>query len=219
MSNSDNSLDRFHTLVAILIALVAVVGAILSWRVAVISDQANRADGAGLRAITDREDSITRAQIILAEHLSAYVSYLKNDALADAYNALARAQPTRTDLADYASVFRYAANQALNAIPQRYLDRDERLMRERDLGAHIAQEARNKDIEPSPHFARADSYRQKIRGLVATIFLLSVAAFMLTTADAIRNPLRYLFLLGGIGIFILAVMIEGLIEIITALGL
>lgn len=219
MDDSATPSDRLHTLIAILIALLAVVGAFVSWRVAVISDQANRADGAGLRAITDREDSVTRAQIILAEHLGAYVSYLKNDTLAEAYYVLARDQPTRTDLADYAGVFRSAANQALDAIPQRYLDREERLMRARDLGAHIAQEARHKDTEPSPHFARADSYRQKVRGLVATIFLLSLAAFMFTTADAIRNPLRYLFLLGGIGIFVLAVMIEGFIEINNALGL
>lgn len=218
MSDSENKSNRFHTLVAVLIALLAVAGAVISWRVAVTSDLANRADGAGLRAITDREDSITRAQIILAEHLSAYVSYLKNDALADAYNTLARANPARTDLADYASVFRYAANQALDAIPQRYIDREERLMRERDLGAHIAQEARGKDIEPQPHFARADAYRQKIRYLLVTIFSLSFAAFLLTTADAIHNPLRYLFLVGGAVVFALATLVALLIEIASALG-
>ncbi len=218
MSESDKP-DLFHTLAAILIALLAVTGAVLSWRVAVTLDSANRADGAGLRALTDREDSTLRAQIILTEHLTAYASYLKNDALADAYNALARANPARTDLADYASMFRYAANQALDAIPQRYLDRDEHLMRERDLGAHIAQEARTKDIEAQPHYARADAARQKVRMLLVTIFLLSFAAFMLTAADAIRNPLRYLFLLAGVAVFALATLIALLIEFASALGL
>lgn len=218
MSDSESRSDHFHTLVAILIALLAVAGATISWRVAMTSDQANRSDGAGLRAMTEREDITLRAQIILTEHLTAYASYLKNDALADAYKALARANPERTDLADYASVFRYAANQALDAIPQRYLDREERLMRERDLGAHIAQEARSKDIEPQPHFARADAYRQKIRLLLVTIFSLSLAAFLLTIADAMRNPLRYLFLFGGAAVFVLAILAALLIEIASALG-
>jgi hypothetical protein len=216
MSDADKSSERFHTLVTILIALLAVAGAVISWRVAVTLDTANRADGAALRAVTDREDITLRAQIILTEHLIAYASYLKNDALADVYNALARTNPARTDLADYASVFRYAANQALDAIPQRYLDREERLMRERDLGAHIAQEARTKDTEAQPHYARADAARQKARVLLVTIFLLSFAAFLLTTADTIRNPLRYLFLLGGAAVFGLAILIALLIEIVSA---
>ncbi|MCX7840537.1 MAG: hypothetical protein N2559_13955 [Anaerolineae bacterium] len=218
MSDSATQADRLHTLIAILIALLAVVGAVISWRVAVTSDQANRADGAGLRAMTDREDITLRAQIILTEHLTAYASYLENDALADAYKALARVNPGQTDLADYASVFRYAANQARDAIPQRYLDREERLMRERDLGANIAQEVRNKDVEPLPHFARADAYRQKIRLLLVTIFSLSFAAFLLTIADALHNPLRYLFLLGGATVFILATLAALSIEIASALG-
>lgn len=218
MSDSASKADRLHTPIAILIALLAVTGAVISWRVAVASDTANRADGAGLRAITDREDSTLRAQIILTEHLTAYASYLKNDALADAYNALARANPGRTDLTDYASVFRYAANQALGAIPQRYLDREERLMRERDLGANIAQETRNKDIEPQPHYARADAYRQKVRLLLVTLVSLSLAAFLLTIADAIRNLLRYLFLVGGVVVFGMAVLSALLVEVVSALG-
>lgn len=218
MSDSTSKADRLHTPIAILIALLAVTGAVISWRVAVASDTANRADGAGLRAISDREDSTLRAQIILTEHLTAYASYLKNDALADAYKTLARHHPEQTDLNDYASVFRYAANQALNMIPQRYLDREERLMRERDLGANIAQETRNKDIEPQPHYARADAYRQKMRWLLATVVSLSFAAFLLTIADAIRNLLRYVFLFGGVAVFGMAALSALLIEIAGILG-
>lgn len=218
MSDSATQADHLHTLIAILIALLAVVGAVVSWRVAMTSDQANRADGAGLRAMTDREDITLRAQIILVEHLTAYASYLKHDALADAYNALARANAGRTDLTDYASMFRSAANQALDAIPQRYLDREQRLMRERHLGAHIAQEARNKDTEPQPHLARADAFRQKIRLLLVTIFALSFAAFLLTIADALHHSLRYVFLLGGAAIFTLATLTALVIEIASALG-
>jgi len=217
MSDAENSSDLFHTLVTILIALLAVAGAVISWRVAVNLDTANRADGAALRAITDREDITLRAQIILTEHLIAYAAYLENDALADAYSALARAHPERKDLAEYASVFRDAAQRASDAIPQRYLDREKRLMRERDLGAHIAQDARDKDMESQPHFARADAARHKARWLLATIFSLSFAAFMLTTADALRHPLRYLFLLSGAAIFTLATLIALLIEIVSAL--
>jgi hypothetical protein len=219
MSESKIPSDRFHTFVAVLIALVTVIGAIISWRVASVLDAAGSADVAGLRALTDREDAITRAHILWTEHRTAHVAYTENDALAETYKALARAHPERTDLAHYGSTFGTAANQALDAIPEQYLDRDEQLDDQRDLGENIAQSSFDKDIEPQPHFANADVSRQKARGLFGAVRLLGVTALGLTIVDALKHPLRYLFLLGGLALFALAVMVALFIELLGALGL
>jgi hypothetical protein len=48
---------------------------------------------------------------------------------------------------------------------------------------------------------------------------LGVTALGLTIVDALKHPLRYLFLLGGLALFALAVMVALFIELLGALGL
>jgi hypothetical protein len=208
--------DRFGTVIAILIALVSVVGAIMAWRVATMLDEAGGADSAGIRALTNNEDVTTRAEIILTEHLNSYIAYLENDSLATAYTALARANTGRTDLDRYASAFQSAANHAQDKIPQSYIDREGHLDRLRDLGEHIAQDARNIDVAPQPHFARGDAERQQAMWMFATVILFGVVLVLLTTAEAIQNWLRYLFLVGGVVLFVIAALVELLVEFLNA---
>ncbi len=217
MSKSETKSDLFGTVVAILIALVSVVGAITAWRVATRLDEAGGADSAGIRATTNKEDITTQATIILDEHLSAFAAYEENKSLADAYDAFARSNSESANLADYASMFRYAANQAWDAIPEAYIDRDGKLDRNRDIGEHIAEYARNKDIDPQSHFDRADASRTSAMWLFMTFILDGMVLILLTTADAIGNWLRYFFLAGGMVLFAIAVMAGLLIELLSAL--
>ena len=217
MKNPETRSDLFGTLVAALIALVTVIGAITTWRVASIFDDAGSADSAGIRALTNKEDATTRATILLIEHLTAYAAYVQNHSLADTYDAFARANPGQIDFSVYAGAFRYAENQAWNAIPQAYIDREGQLDQKRDLGEHIAQDARSIDVESQPHFARADANRQKARWLFLTIVLYSLVLILLTTADAVGNRLRYLFFAGGLILFTIAILAGALVELLSAL--
>lgn len=216
MRKSKTESDLFGTVVAILIALVSVVGAITAWRVATRLDDAGGADSAGIRATTNKEDITTQATILLNQHLSAFAAYEENKSLADAYDALAQSDAKQANLADYASMFRYAANQAWDAIPESYIDRAGELDRQRDLGEHIAEYARNREIDAQPHFDRADTSRVSAMWLFATIMLDGVVLILLTTADAIGNWLRYLFLVGGIAFFAIAVAVGLLVELLSA---
>jgi len=204
--------DRLRTFIAVLIATVTVVGAIIAWRAAVGLSDASSANTRGILATVEREDVNTRATITLFGHLAAYSAFVRDDALAKAYSDLAGANPQRTDLTNYARAFRLAANYAQDLIPPAYIDRDEKLDRQRDLGENIAQGSLNKDIEPEPHFADAGISQQKAQWLLADLILLGAVLVLLTLADAIQNLLRYLLLLGGVGLFGISMMIALVIE-------
>lgn len=210
--DSSEKPNHLSTFIAVLIATVTVVGAIIAWRAAVALSDASGADTHGILAAVEREDVNTRATITLLGHLSAYSAFVRDDALAKAYDGFASANPQRADLTNYASAFRLAANYAQDLIPPAYLDRDEKLDRQRDLGENIAQASINKDVQPEQHFSVAETSEQKAQWLLADLILLGVVLVLLTLADAIQNLLRYLFLLGGAGLFGISVIIVVVIE-------
>ncbi len=217
MSKRDEH-EVFSTTVAVLIACVTVVGAIVTWRAAVAASDAGSADTLGILAAVEKQDVTTRATTTVLGHLSAFLAYVRDDALADAYDDVAGTNPERTDLHNYASAFRLAADYAENAIPPAYLGRDQQLDRQRDLGEHIAQDSLSKDIEPQPHFTSADASRRKMLWLLLDVVALGVALILLTAADAIQNLIRYGLFVAGIGVFISGVLAAIAIEVMSGLG-
>src|SRR5512142_872459 len=119
--DSSEKPDHLRTFIAVLIATVTVVGAIIAWRAAVALGDASNANTSGILATVEREDVKTRATITLIGHRAAFSAFVRDDALAKAYDSLASANSQRTDLANYARAFRLAANYALYLIPAAYV--------------------------------------------------------------------------------------------------
>src|SRR5688572_27036761 len=65
----------FNTVVAVLIALVTVVGAVVAWRASVAADGAGDADFAGLQASLNAEQTRALNFVDAYEHYGAYVTY------------------------------------------------------------------------------------------------------------------------------------------------
>lgn len=217
MHDSEWGSGCFSTFIAVLIAMVTVVGAIIAWRVTVASNNAGGADTLGILAAIEREDVTTRATTTVMGHLTAYSAFIRDNSLAKAFDALAVANPQRTDFSNFARAFRSAANYSQDFIPPRYFDRNKELDRQRDLGAHIAEYSINKDVEPQPHFAAADKSRQKARWLLVNLILLGGALVLLTMANASEHPLRHLFWLGGVSLFGVGTLASLLVELISLL--
>ncbi len=212
MNNPES--NNLSTAIAILIAVVTVIGAITAWRVAVALSDAGTADTLGLLATVEKEDVTTQATITLAGHRMAYTAFVRDDALATAFDDLHAANPDRGDLSNLSEAFRLAANYAREFIPAAYLDRDETLDRTRDLGENVAQLALARDINPQPHFDSADGSRYKAQWLLATIILLGVVLILLTLADALLSLLRYLVLTAALGLFGISALLLIYIELI-----
>ena len=206
IAEEEGGTSRFSTFVSVLIAFVAVLGAILAWRVAVASSNASSADTRGLLAEVDRADVTLQASVTVFGHKAVYASFVTDKALGDAFASLG------SDYQPLSFAFKSAAAHSLDFLPRVYLDRDEKFDVARDLGETEADISLNQDINPQPQYNAADSSRTKSLWLLGDLIWLSGALVALTLADAIRHPLRYFFLLGAIGILFSGSLAAILIE-------
>lgn len=194
--------SRLETVVAILIAVVTVIGAIVTWRASVAADGAGDADFAGLQASTNAEETRALNFVNAYEHYGAYVNYSRNLNLGNALAAeLNNAPPAsaeeffwldrqRAEAYDIAK-----ANQDL--FPNRFLNRDGTYSVARELGEGWADAKKEKDLNPDPHYIEADALRLKTNLLLATISLLAVGLVFFTLVESLGDRLRIPILILG----------------------
>jgi len=192
----DNEGDVFQVVMAILIALVTIVGAVIAWRTAALGERAGSADFASTQAVINTEETQIVATERLYQRYRAYTDYALNSEL----QFLLEDELTTAD-ENYAALLELQLLQAndrlINSLiffDTRYLDLDGYYDIERDLGEAIADARREKDLNPAPHIASADRSRTQISNMVSIFIVLSVSLLFYTIAEAIhpaRRALRY----------------------------
>lgn len=208
-AETDEKENRLETVVAILIAVVTVIGAVVAWRASVAADGAGDADFAGLQATLNAEETRALNFVNAYEHYGAYVNYsrylqLGNAVADDLSNGVAQSEEEafwldrqRAESFDLAN-----ANQEL--FPNRFLSRDGGYGVQRELGEAWADATREKDLDPDPYYAEADKLRDKTNLLLSTLTLLGIGLVFFTLVEAAGERLRYplvglgvLFSIGG----------------------
>jgi hypothetical protein len=207
--------SRLETIVAILIAVVTVIGAVVAWRASVAADGAGDADFAGLQASLNAEETQAINYVNAYEHYGAYVAYSRNLNMGNAIaKDLTSAPPASEEEAFWldrqrAEAFDIAkANQDL--FPNRFLNRDGTYSVQRELGEGWADAKKEKDLNFDPHYAEADALRQKTNLLLATIALLGVGLVFFTLVESVGDRLR-LVMLGLGGLFAVAGTVAALL--------
>jgi hypothetical protein len=215
MENAAKEQDnRLATLVAILIALATVIGAVVAWRASVASDGSGDADFAGLRATVNLEETRALAAVTAYENYSAFMNYRRyeelgnllveeqNQAAEDEATAL---EPERINAHDLA-----LANQQL--FPNKFLNRDGSYALQREVGELFADAAKEKDLQPDSQYAEADKLRDKTNQLLIAVTVLAVALVFYTLVETVGRRLQYLFI--GVGLLctvagsVMAFMVE-----------
>jgi hypothetical protein len=189
--------DRWETLVAVLIALVTVIGALVAWRASVAADSAGDADFGGLRAALNAEESRALNAVNGYEAYGAFTTYKRHNDLgnlleedlasADDPDALESELANARDLA--------IANQSL--FPNKFLNRDGTYALQRQLGELWADAKREKDVNPAPQFAEADKLRAKTNWMLLALTVLALALVFYTLVEVIGN--RFKPLMFGLG--------------------
>jgi hypothetical protein len=207
--------NRLETVVALLIAVVTVIGAVMAWRASVADDGAGDADFAGLRASLNAEETRALNAVDAYEHYGAYTNYWRYNALGDelaaaveaappeAADALDRQRAEAYDLAD--------ANQDL--FPNRFLNRDGTYSVARETGEAWADAAREKDLYPDPQYAEADRLRTKSNQLLGTITLLGLALVVYTLVETVAGRVKLLLVGLGTVLAIAGVVVAVLLEL------
>jgi hypothetical protein len=191
--------DTFQTVMAILIAIVTLVGGVMAWRATVAGGNAGDADFAGLHATLNAEETLTLNNSESYRHYRAYTYYTRNDELQDLieydlkFSEAADVERQRAEAAGVAATSRLF-------FPARYLNRDGSYATQRELGEAWAEAGQALDLDPEPHFAEADQLRTKTNWLVAIFMALSLSLLFYTLAEGLhpeRRSLRYAMAITG----------------------
>ena len=207
-STEEEKSNKFETIVAIFIALVAVVAALVAWRAAYYDDAAGDYDYDGLRALTNEVETGTNNYVNAYAHFSAFLNYSRNYEL---YNLIEKEISTRKDISEdelinlqeqqAESLDLAKASQSL--FPLRFITRKGDYAVDREMKENWADEERKKDLYPDPKFEDADKTRIKVLRLLAVLALLAVALVFYSTIESIESKLKYVIF--GIGTVILVV--------------
>lgn len=207
------SAGRFKTLVAILIAIVSIVGAVLAWRATLAGSSASDADVRGTVSIINRNQALVASDADTYRNLSAYLQVRIHDTLSR--NLLADSErrasddPRRTRLWDDGWTEIFVAEAYLEQVNVRpeYIRPDGSYDGQAAQDIDMAQRALSTDFDPqSRNFARADQLRSKVRWLIGLALVLSVALFCYTLATVIQRRLKYVFFAVGSAIFVVVIV-------------
>ncbi len=206
--NTEFRKNRFEIFSAFMIAVVTILSALTAWRANVADGIAGNADFEGVTSsILSQEARIVNG-IHAYEHYRAYTSYYR-------YNELGNIMYNEGDnalLQDQSGLWGVALGLQYSFFPPRYVNRDGSYDVQRELDELWADQAQQTDLNPTPHFQRADGYRDKSIAITAVLIVFATAFFLFTAGQAIRNRLKYLFALGGILVTLAGAAIVILIE-------
>lgn len=211
--------NHLSTLVALLIAVVSVTGAVVTWRASVSADAAGDADVAGIRATINLTEANALASVKGYSDYASFTEYYKyRQTSAELENELAalpadaigeQAAALNDELADTYDLTTAAGM----AFPNDYLNRDGTYALSRQTGEYVANAARERDINPQPSFDEADTMRNHTDQLLITLSVLVVALVFYTLIEATDNQkIKYLLLVAGTGVFLAGAVGAYLVE-------
>ncbi len=212
--------DTFQTAVAVLIALVTLMGALVAWRASLQSGVATKANAAGLSAILNSEATQTLNNTALHQHYRAYMGFVRNNvlegALVEQTSGDEKLAPVTLRSVQGEAGELAATHQLF--FPNRYLGRNNSYDVRRELGEAWAQAGEQLDLEPAEDFAQATLAASRSTILISMLVVLAVALFCYTLAQRlhpIHKELRYGFAIVASLCFFVAVVTSALVEYVS----
>ncbi len=198
-----------ETVVAVLIALVTVIGAIVVWRASVIEDASGDADFSGLRASINAEETRALDYVNAYEAYGAYTTYKRYNDLGDLIaEDMDQATEEQVDVLNSQRADAHDLSLAAERLfPSKFMNRDGTYALQRQLGEMWADAAKEKDLKPEPQFAEADNLRNKTNRMLASVAILALALVFFTLVESVSDRLKYwmvglgsLFMAAGIAV-------------------
>lgn len=211
--------NRLSTLVALLIAVVSVSGAVVTWRASVAADGAGDADVAGIRATINLTETKALAAVKGYSDYASFIDYYKyretTTQLEEEITALLAeaTEEEATTLGKELADTHDLTTATGMAFPNEFLNRDGTYALTRQNGEFVATASRERDLNPQPSFDEADSLRSHTNRLLIALSVLVVALVFYTLIEATDSKkLKYLLLFGGTLIFLAGAIGAYLVE-------
>lgn len=208
--------NRLETIVAILIAVTTVLGAVVAWRASVANDASGDVDFAGLQAAVNAAETHALSFVNTYENYGAYTAYKRYSTLGDLITKDMADAKDEEEVAlldgQRANAHSLAlANQGL--FPNKHLNRDGSYSVQRQLGVMWADAAKEKDLNPDPQFAEADRLRGKTNRLLRSLMIIALALVFYTVVELVKGRAQYVLIALGSLTMVAGVVMAVLIEI------
>jgi len=191
--------NGFKSFVAVLIAIVTVLGALTAGLASKAYSDAATEDFTGLRAAINAQNADLTNQINAYEHyraFTAYVRYLELGFLL--YDAQADEATQDQLYKQQQEVWGVADGIKSTFFQARYLKPDGTYDIRRELQEARADDEQGADLRYQPYFDAADQLRLRASFLTGDLIALAVSFWFFTLAQVIENRLRYLMAALGI---------------------
>jgi|GEM_PF-1671978 len=191
--------DPFKTWMAILIAIVTLVGAWMGFITAEVSGSAGWSTSVGIDAAINAEMTLTLNSIGLYKHYRAYTDYTRYQTLSDLMSAEAENSLVDGTVVDRIEADDLAAVQ-LPFFLSRYLTRDGGYHSPRELGEAWAEAEQKMDLYPEPSFKEANFYQLQTNRMTALFIVLAFSLVFYTLAETLhRERVFWRWSMGALG--------------------
>ena len=219
--------DTFKTIMALMLALVTIMGAVVAWRSAVAGNFAGDTADSAILASLNLQQASTNSSTEVSQHRAAHLEFFRYLSLASAEIDQATA-----DIANRNDLTTEEINAILRPIIEhldlgitdrlffdvRYLDEDDTYDGSREQAEQIAEAAQTKDVDPDPQFVTADTYRSISVAFIAALILLAIALWFFAVSETIEHVVKYATALGGLAFMIMGCLAAWAIEAGTDLA-
>jgi len=191
--------ETFKSYIAVMVAIVTVLGATAACLASVAVSNAGDADFAGLDAsIRAQKDEIVNT-ISAYEHYRAFTAYTRYNELGNLlYDPNADAETNLENGALQREVWGMASGISSSFFNPRYINQDGQYDLTRELQEEYAQSAQNEDLNSAPYFAKSDAERNRSSFLTANMIVFAVSFWFLTLAQTTEKRIKYVWATIGI---------------------
>jgi hypothetical protein len=191
--------NRFKSFVAILVAIVTVLGALTAGLAAKASSDAGDEDFAGMGAAISAQKADLINEVYAYEHYRAYTTYARNLELGFLLHDPSADETTQQALYNQQLEVWGVANGIISTFFQaRYMDPDGTYDLNRELQEARAEDEQNNDLNYTPYFNKADSLRARSSFLVGNMIVFAISFWFLTLAQVMENRFKYFMAVFGI---------------------
>lgn len=191
--------DSFKSTVAIMVAIVTILGATAACLASGAVSDAGKADFTGLDASIRAQKAEIINHVYGYEHYRAYTDYVRYDEFGKLmYDPNADPETDLRNGAMQREAWGVASGISSVFFSPRYINPDGQYDLERELQESWAQDAQNEDLEATPYFEESDRYRRRSSFLTGDMIVLAISFWFLTLAQATEKKIKYLW--AGVGV-------------------
>ncbi|MBI3170805.1 MAG: hypothetical protein HYZ22_20175 [Chloroflexi bacterium] len=191
--------DNFKSLIAVLTAIVTVLGATAACLASVAVSTAGDNDFAGLDASIRAQKAEIINYVVAYEHYRAFTSYIRYNELGNLmYDPEADEATDIRNGAIQREVWGVASGISSLFFSPRYITSDGQYDLERELQEEFAKDAQNENLNAAPYFEESDRQRRISSSLTADMIVFAFSFWFFTLAQATDKKIKFFW--AGLGI-------------------